>query len=126
MLARLSSLFSRFFWPLLVILLAVSLTLVLWTGRPENAKYAEMACTFENRTPACIDSVRDWHEGLAFYDSSLSVTGDTLASLKALLWEFWNMSLRGRARRPLLTMRYSRYGYLKPGSRAAWGFRGLR
>lgn len=95
MLARLSSLFSRFFWPLLLILLAVSLSLVLWTGRPESAKYAEMACTFENRAPACIDSVRAWHEGLAFYDSSLSVTRDPLASLKSLLWNFWNIEFAG-------------------------------
>ncbi len=95
MLARLSSIFSRFFWPLLVVLLAASLTLVLWTGRPENAKYAEMACTFENRAPTCIDSVRDWREGLAFYDSSLSVTRDPLASLKLLLWDFWNIEFAG-------------------------------
>ena len=95
MLARLSAMFSRVFWPLLVVLLAVSLTLVLWTGRPENAKYAEMACTFENRVPACIDSVDAWREGLAFYDSSLSATRDTLASLKSLLWEFWNIEFAG-------------------------------
>ena len=95
MLARLSAMFSRVFWPLLVVLLAVSLTLVLWTGRPENAKYAEMACTFENRVPACIDSVDAWREGLAFFDSSLSATRDTLASLKALLWEFWNIEFAG-------------------------------
>ena len=87
--------FSRYFWPLLLILLAVSLSLVLWTGRPENAKYTEMACTFENRAPACIDSVRDWREGLAFYDSSLSATRDTLVSLKSLLWEFWNIEFAG-------------------------------
>ena len=95
MLARLSAMFSRVFWPLLLILLAVSLTLVLWTGRPENAKYAEMACTFENRVPACIDSVDAWREGLAFFASSLSATRDTLASLKALLWEFWNIEFAG-------------------------------
>lgn len=95
MLARLSSIFSRFFWPLLLILLAVSLTLVLWTGRPENAKYGEMACAFENRDPACLGSVGAWREGLAFYDSSLSATGDTLASLKSLLWEFWNIEFAG-------------------------------
>ena len=95
MLARLSAMFSRVFWPLLLILLAVSLTLVLWTGRPENAKYAEMACAFENRVPACIDSVDAWREGLAFYDSSLSATRDTLASLKSLLWEFWNIEFAG-------------------------------
>ena len=95
MLARLSAMFSRYFWPLLLILLAVSLSLVLWTGRPENAKYTEMACTFENRAPACIDSVRDWREGLAFYDSSLSATRDTLVSLKSLLWEFWNIEFAG-------------------------------
>ena len=87
--------FSRYFWPLLLILLAVSLSLVLWTGRPENAKYTEMACTFETRAPACIDSVRDWREGLAFYDSSLSATRDTLVSLKSLLWEFWNIEFAG-------------------------------
>ena len=73
MLARLSAMFSRVFWPLLVVLLAVSLTLVLWTGRPENAKYAEMACTFENRVPACIDSVDAWREGLAFFDTSTAI-----------------------------------------------------
>ena len=95
MLARLSAMFSRVFWPLLLILLAVSLSFVLWTGRPENAKYTEMACTFENRAPACIDSVRDWREGLAFYDSSLSATRDTLVSLKSLLWEFWNIEFAG-------------------------------
>ena len=93
--SRISAFFSRVFWPLLLILLAVSLALVLWTGRPENAKYAEMACTFENRAPACLDSVRDWHEGLAFYDSSLSVTLDPLVSLKALLWDFWNIEFAG-------------------------------
>ncbi|MBP5440230.1 MAG: hypothetical protein IKZ45_10160 [Fibrobacter sp.] len=95
MFSRLSSIFTRFFWPLLLILLAASLTLVLWTGRPENAKYAEMACTFENRDPACIDSVRDWREGLAFYDSSLTVTRDPLASLKLLLWDYWNIEFAG-------------------------------
>jgi len=87
--------FSWLFWPLLLILLAVSLVLVLWTGRPENGRYGEMACTFENHAPACLDSVREWHEGLAFYDSSLSATGDTLASLKSLLWEFWNIEFAG-------------------------------
>lgn len=95
MLACLSAIFSRVFWPLLLILLAVSLALVLWTGRPENARYSEMACTFENRAPACIDSVDAWREGLVFYDSSLSATRDTLASLKALLWEFWNIEFAG-------------------------------
>ena len=86
---------SRAFWPLLLILLAVSLALVLWTGRPENVKYSEMACTFENRDPACVDSAYGWRDGLAFYDSSLSATGDTLASLKSLLWEFWNIEFAG-------------------------------
>lgn len=95
MLACLSAIFSRAFWPLLVVLLAVSLALVLWTGRPENVRYTEMACTFENRAPACIDSVDAWREGLIFYDSSLSATRDTLASLKSLLWEFWNIEFAG-------------------------------
>ena len=95
MFSRISAFFSRAFWPLLLILLAVSLALVLWTGRPENVKYSEMACTFENRDPACVDSAYGWREGLAFYDSSLSATGDTLASLKSLLWEFWNIEFAG-------------------------------
>ena len=95
MFSRISAFFSRAFWPLLLILLAVSLALVLWTGRPENVKYSEMACTFENRDPACVDSAYGWRDGLAFYDSSLSATGDTLASLKSLLWEFWNIEFAG-------------------------------
>ena len=95
MFSRISAFFSRAFWPLLLILLAVSLALVLWTGRPENVKYSEMACTFENRDPACVDSAYGWRDGLAFFDSSLSATRDTLASLKALLWEFWDIEFAG-------------------------------
>ena len=95
MFSRISAFFSRAFWPLLLILLAVSLALVLWTGRPENVKYSEMACTFENRDPACVDSAYGWRDGLAFFDSSLSAKRDTLASLKALLWEFWDIEFAG-------------------------------
>ena len=95
MLARLVSLFTRFFWPLLIVLLAVSLAVVLWTGRSEDVRYAEMACTFVERDPGCVDFVPAWRSGLGFYDSSLSVTGDTLASLKSLLWDFWNIEFAG-------------------------------
>lgn len=86
---------SRFFWPLLLILLAVSLALVLWTGSPENARYTDMACTFENRVPACIDSVAAWRDGLAYYDSSVSATSDTLGALKSLLWDYWDIEFAG-------------------------------
>ena len=55
----------------------------------------EMACTFEERDPWCVDSMPAWREGLAFYDSSLSVTHDTLATLKALLWDFWAIEFAG-------------------------------
>lgn len=95
MFARLHSLFSRYFWPIFLLLLSASLALLLWTVRPEDVTYAEMACAFEERDPWCVDSIPAWREGLAFYDSSLSVTHDTLGSLKSLLWEFWNIEFAG-------------------------------
>ena len=95
MLERLSSLFSRHFWPVFILLVAVSVALLLWTVHPEDVTYADMACTFAERDPGCVEAIPAWSEGLAFYDSTLSATGDTLASLKALLWEFWNIEFAG-------------------------------
>jgi hypothetical protein len=54
-----------------------------------------MACTFEERNPSCLDSIREWREGLAYFDSSVAVTHDTLNSLKSLLWNFWNIEFAG-------------------------------
>lgn len=95
MFSRLSSLFSRHFWPIFVLLLSVSLVLLLWTVHPENVTYTDMACTFAERNPGCVDSLPEWRDGLAFYDSTFAKTGDTLASLKGLLWEFWNIEFAG-------------------------------
>ena len=92
---KLTKRLSRFFWPFLVVMLAVSLAVVFWTGQSEKVRYADMACTFAERDPGCVEKIPAWSEGLAFYDSTLSATGDTLASLKALLWEFWNIEFAG-------------------------------
>ena len=93
--SSLSALAKRFFWPVLLLVLAVSLALILWSGRTEVAGYRDMACSFEDRLPGCLDSIAKWKDGLAFYDSSLAATHDTLESLKALLWNHWNIEFAG-------------------------------
>lgn len=86
---------SKLFWPALIVAFAVALSLILWSGRPEKMSYRAMACAFEERSPSCLDSIRDWHEGLAYFDSSIAATHDTLNSLKSLLWKFWNIEFAG-------------------------------
>lgn len=86
---------KKLFWPLFSAVLAIALFTVLWSGSGKEDSYREMACTFENRNLECLDSVEDWQRGLAFYDSSLSVSRDTLGSLKKLLWNFWNIEFAG-------------------------------
>ena len=97
--SSLSTLVSRFsskiFWPALIIAVVVALTLLFWSGRSEKMSYREMACAFEERTPSCLDSVSDWNRGLAYFDSSVAATRDTLQSLKNLLWNFWNIEFAG-------------------------------
>jgi len=93
MLSRLS---SKIFWPLFLAALVIALTLLLlWSGRSENMSYREMACVFEERAPFCVDSIPAWNEGLAFFDSSVAASRDTLESLKNLLWNFWNIEFAG-------------------------------
>ena len=86
---------KRFFWPVLIFVFAASLTLVLWSGRAEKMNFRDAACSFEDRLPGCLDSVAAWNAGLAYFDSSLAKTGDTLLSLKSLLWEYWNLEFAG-------------------------------
>jgi hypothetical protein len=95
MLARLSAFAKRLFWPLLLIVLAASLALVLWSGQTERMGFRDAACSFEDNLPGCLDAVPAWNAGLAFYDSALNASGDTLQSLKALLWEYWNLEFAG-------------------------------
>ena len=86
---------SRLFWPALIIAVVVALVLLLWSGRSEKMSYREMACAFEERVPSCLDSIRRWNEGLAYFDSSVAASRDTLQSLKYLLWSFWNIEFAG-------------------------------
>ena len=86
---------KRLFWPILVIVFAASLALVLWSGRSESMGYRDSACIFEDLAPTCLDTVGEWNRGLAFYDSALMATGDTMQSLKALLWEYWTLEFAG-------------------------------
>ena len=85
----------KLFWPVLIACFVVALSLLLWSGRSEKMSYRGMACAFEERVPACLDSIRDWNEGLAFFDSSVAASHDTLESLKHLLWNFWNIEFAG-------------------------------
>ena len=91
----LSRLKSRIFWPALFIAFVAALSLILWSGSGKGMTYREMACTFEEKTPSCLDSIREWNEGLAYFDSSVAATRDTLQSLKDLLWTFWNIEFAG-------------------------------
>ena len=86
---------SKLFWPALFIAVVAALALLLWSGRSENMSYREMACVFEERAPSCLDSISAWNEGLAFFDSSVAASRDTLESLKNLLWNFWNIEFAG-------------------------------
>ncbi|MCQ2062754.1 MAG: transglutaminase-like domain-containing protein [Fibrobacter sp.] len=85
----------RLFWPLFLIAVAVALALVMWSGRAEKMSYREMACVFEERGLGCIDSIEEWNRGLAYFDSSVMATQDTLSALKNLLWNFWNIDFAG-------------------------------
>ena len=93
--SRLWLFFSKLFWPALFIAVVVALTFLLWSGRSEKMSYREMACTFEERLPSCLDSIREWNEGLAYFDSSVAATQDTLQSFKNLLWNFWDIEFAG-------------------------------
>jgi len=95
MLARLFALAKRFFWPMLIVVFAASLALVLWSGQTERMSFRDAACSFEDKLPGCLDAVPVWNSGLAFYDSALKATGDTLLSLKDLLWGYWNLEFAG-------------------------------
>ena len=95
MFSRLSRLAKRLFWPVLILVFAMSLALVLWSGRAETMGFRDAACSFEDKMPGCMDSVVAWKAGLAFFDSSLAQSGDTLHSLKSLLWKYWNIEFAG-------------------------------
>lgn len=90
-----SRLSSKLFWILLTASFVAALALLLWSGRPEKMSYCAMACAFEERSPSCLDSIRGWDEGLAYFDSSVAASRDTLTSLKNLLWNFWNIEFAG-------------------------------
>ena len=90
-----SRLSSKLFWILLTASFVAALALLLWSGRPEKMSYRAMACAFEERSPSCLDSIRSWDEGLAYFDSSVAASRDTLTSLKNLLWNFWNIEFAG-------------------------------
>lgn len=75
--------------------IAVTGLVLLWGGRGGNVSYVETACSFEGENLDCVETIPEWNEGLRFYDSTLSVTKDTLVSLKALLWEHWNIEFAG-------------------------------
>lgn len=85
----------RLFWPCFIVLVAVSLSLILWNGKNAEVSYREMACVFEERMPHCVDSVQEWRAGLAYFDSSVAVNKDPLQSLKSLLWDYWKIEFAG-------------------------------
>lgn len=88
---------KKFKWIVLAILFALAFVwlYMLWGGRGGNVGLREMACSIEGLDLNCLESNNRWQAGLAFYDSTLSVTGDTLASLKSLLWNYWNIEFAG-------------------------------
>jgi len=85
----------KFFVPALLFSLAVLALCLLWGGHGGRVDLREMACSMDGHEVDCLDSNVAWHGGLDFYDSVLSVTGDTLSSLKGLLWGYWNIEFAG-------------------------------
>lgn len=85
----------RLFWPFFLIAVAVALALVMWSGTAEKMSYRQMACVFEERGLNCVDTLDEWNRGLAFFDSSLAASRDTLGALKSLLWNYWNFEFAG-------------------------------
>ena len=86
---------ARIYWPLFLATIVIALPFLLWNGKNDSMSYREMACVFEERAPGCLDSISDWHAGLAYFDSNVATTHDTLQSLKNLLWQFWNIEFAG-------------------------------
>lgn len=86
---------KRLFWPSFITVLTAAILLLLWNGQKESGSYRDLACAFEDKSSTCLEFNADWNRGLAFYDSTLSVSGDTLGSLKNLLWNFWNIEFAG-------------------------------
>ncbi|MCR5378069.1 MAG: transglutaminase-like domain-containing protein [Fibrobacter sp.] len=86
---------KKLFWPVFTALVAVALTLVLWSGREEQMSYRKMACSFEELPLGCVDANAEWQTGLAFFDSAVTASKDTLQSLKNLLWEYWDIEFVG-------------------------------
>lgn len=86
---------TALFWVVFWIVVAATVVFVVFNSRGEDVRYAEMACTFEERGLDCLDSVAEWNAGLAYFDSSLSASGDALQSLKSLLWNFWDIEFAG-------------------------------
>jgi len=85
----------KFLVPVVLFALAILGLYVLWGGRGGQVDLREMACTMDGQEADCLESNAMWQGGLAFYDSTLSVTNDTLGSLRKLLWEYWNIEFAG-------------------------------
>lgn len=82
------------FWFLLIIAATILLIFsLLWNTH--KVTFTELACTFENLPPTCTDTIEIWNKGLAFFDSSVKISLDTLQSLKATLWDFWSLEFAG-------------------------------
>lgn len=85
----------RIAFPVVLFAAAAAGLFLLWGGQGGSLSYRDMACGFEERPENCLESIDDWNKGLAYYDSTLSATKDTLESLKSLLWNFWNIEFAG-------------------------------
>lgn len=77
------------------VFLGVAGGILLWGGRGGNLSYVEMACSMDGKSPDCMEGNFLWKEGLHFFDSTLSVTNDTVETLRTLLWNYWGIEFAG-------------------------------
>lgn len=87
--------FSKFFVPGILLVLAAIAMRVLLGAQGGNVSYLDMACSIEERPIGCQNSIDRWKEGILFFDSTLNASGDTLGSLKKLIWEYWDIKFAG-------------------------------
>ena len=90
---------KSFVKPIALLSLCVMFTIIavlgLATNRDARESLMDAACTFDSLEPHCMDSNSIWTEGLAYYDSVLLQTRDTIFAVRSLLWDFWDLQLAG-------------------------------
>lgn len=76
-------------------LMSIIIAFQALTPSKKEKSLVEAACTFANLEPQCFESNETWKEGLAYYDSVLAISHDTISAVKSLFWEHWQLKFAG-------------------------------